>query len=47
MPRVPESPGVSVLQEGRLGYANFEPTPIDRGFVRQQKETDEQIQLLF
>ena len=41
MPRVPESPGVSVLQEGRLGYANFDPTPIDRGFVRQQKETDE------
>lgn len=41
MPRVPESPGVSVLEEGRLGYASFDPTPIDTGFVQQQKETNE------
>lgn len=41
MPQVPKSPGVSVLQEGRYGYANFDPTPIDTSFVRQQKETDE------
>ena len=39
MPRVPESPGVSVLQDGRLQYANFQPTPVDTSFDENQKQT--------
>lgn len=38
MPRVPQSPGVGVLQEGRLGYLNAQPPEIDRSFVQQQDE---------
>lgn len=38
MPRVPESPGVSVLESGRLQYASMDPTPIDTSFDDRQKE---------